>query len=438
MACQICFNDDVCDTDKVSCSYCNFGACENCHSKYITLALKEPNCMGCKKVWSREFVMERFDKKWLRQEFLPHMGVLIREQEKILLPETQDEAAMVSKIRSYSAEINDMPTNNKLANKYKKDPNMLEQVLQEKRTKREALKEKISGLKVQTFTYGRHAGSKPLQKSSTSYVLKCPCDDCRGFVSSDYVCGTCSSSICERCHVPTVPGEKHSCDKNDVASASLIKKETKSCPKCMTPIFKISGCSQMFCTQCQTAFDWETGIIEMGILHNPHYYEWLASNSQNATLVEEVACGELPNPHIYMARIQGAENMYKLMNIYRTIHHIRNVLLPKFSTNRVKDNFDLRVQYLLKDFDDEMWKFKLMNREKKRMKIKAIRDLLELGITILTDFVRQVMYTSDFQNVLNQYFKLLEYHESCLDRIAEIHGGSIPIELYKTGLPTDY
>ena len=46
----------------------------------------------------------------------------------------------------------------------------------------------------------------------------------------------------------------HKCDEEKVASVEMLKRDTKPCPKCGTPIHKIEGCDQMWDPQCGTAF----------------------------------------------------------------------------------------------------------------------------------------------------------------------------------------
>ena len=67
-------------------------------------------------------------------------------------------------------------------------------------------------------------------------------------------------------------------DPDTKATAELLSKDTKPCPKCSIPIHKLEGCDQMWCTQCHTGFSWKRGTIENRI-HNPHYYEWQRQNN---------------------------------------------------------------------------------------------------------------------------------------------------------------
>ena len=108
----------------------------------------------------------------------------------------------------------------------------------------------------------------------------------------------CEIKVCSKCHVikedprlagaheetkgggedgnedGEVGGGDHVCKKEDLETAQLLAKNTKPCPKCSMGIFKISGCSQMYCISCHTAFCWNTGKIINKNIHNPHYFEY--------------------------------------------------------------------------------------------------------------------------------------------------------------------
>ena len=77
MLCSICCEDSE---FALVCS-CEFECCQACMCKYIVSDYKEPSCMGCRKIFSREFIMDKiYDKSWIKKEFLPHMSRFLLEQ----------------------------------------------------------------------------------------------------------------------------------------------------------------------------------------------------------------------------------------------------------------------------------------------------------------------------------------------------------------------
>lgn len=40
----------------------------------------------------------------------------------------------------------------------------------------------------------------------------------------------------------------------------------------------VKNCDQMWCVECKTAFSWSKGTVEVGIVHNPHYFQWMRQN----------------------------------------------------------------------------------------------------------------------------------------------------------------
>ena len=209
--CYICCeNYNSSNRKSIECPYCSFDCCSTCCRTYI-LNETVSTCMNnsCKKEWTRKFMVESFPKSFVNKEWKNMKMEKEVEIERSLLPATQ-----------------------LLLN-----------------------------------------GSKKKNTSSDAiFHRKCSVENCRGYLSSQWKCGLCSTSFCKDCHLEKKEG--HVCNKDLVATISFLEEDTKPCPKCSTPIHKIDGCDQMWCTMCHTAFSWRRGTIETRI-HNPHYYEWL-------------------------------------------------------------------------------------------------------------------------------------------------------------------
>lgn len=93
-------------------------------------------------------------------------------------------------------------------------------------------------------------------------IIRCPGGRCTGFVDfasnggTEGTCCACSTVVCKTCHREIATG--HECTPGDVQSVSTIKDDSKPCPLCLSPIFKVSGCPHMHCSACRYDFDWVT------------------------------------------------------------------------------------------------------------------------------------------------------------------------------------
>ena len=134
-----------------------------------------------------------------------------------------------------------------------------------------------------------------MQAGSSAGVLqhiRCMTSQCSGYlmnitdVNNTYRQGTCNScrtTYCCECQVMLSSGElvlPHKCDPNTVTTMRMIRNTTKPCPNCKSAISRIHGCDQMFCTECHTAFDWQTNRIITGRIHNPHHTEYMQKLEQ--------------------------------------------------------------------------------------------------------------------------------------------------------------
>jgi len=210
-------------------------------------------------------------------------------------------------------------------------------------------------------------------------LCPCPVSTCRGFIRSmNNCCGTCDTEICRSCFVIKTQQEEHECNPADVETVKMILKESKPCPRCGTRICKTTGCDQMYCTECKTAFSWKTGAVEQGRIHNPHYYEQL----RQAGVVPEREPGDRPGNcddeprYIFHEYVEDNKctNVIKLMirdynNMVRAYLHnnyCAEEIEPDRNTTPFKANFKTRIQYLKNQINEEQFKTKLYREFKKR------------------------------------------------------------------------
>jgi len=218
------------------------------------------------------------------------------------------------------------------------------------------------------------------------FIMSCTMDNCRGFLSTQYKCGTCQTQICADCLIKKE--DNHTCVESDKLTAEMIKKETKPCPKCGTRIYKIDGCDQMYCTSqqkgavCGTAFSWKTGKIETGQIHNPHYYE-MARNGMNLRNVGDIQCGGIPDIGLIlrMLRILDTDLSSRVARIHRRLlEHIQytandarqRIQMHEQETRRV------RITYMLGHINKEEFSTTIYKQERDHQKAVDIYHILDL------------------------------------------------------------
>jgi hypothetical protein len=125
---------------------------------------------------------------------------------------------------------------------------------------------------------------QPVEEEEPEEKVLFKCNNCPGFVSSDYKCLVCSSNYCRKCRVEKKPLKDaegkdivHECKQEDIDTLKFLKETSKPCPGCKVFIHKIEGCYQMFCTNCNTFFEWGNLKIikDLRMVHNPHATEYL-------------------------------------------------------------------------------------------------------------------------------------------------------------------
>lgn len=431
---------------RLQCPYCEFVACRTCCQTYL-LSETTPKCMNreCAKEWTLHFLRGAFTHSFLNGELKTHREEILFQQEIALLPATQP--------------------------------------IVERELRREDLREQIRQLNLQIGNMNREVGdlwtqyyalqygdrdTDPAQRAE--FVRNCPAEDCRGFLSQQWKCGICSKWTCPTCH--EVKGydreAQHTCVAENVATAELISRDTRHCPKCAIPIFKIDGCDQMWCTQCQTGFSWRTGRIETNV-HNPHYFEWLRrTGGQDRPVADDAPCGQelthrvatvierllsakvLPEteeapsapttqtgakPSARQRSIEmfahpnAREAFYFLSTIIRATIHLNLVERGRYRTNMLLNNQDLRIQYMRNRLTPEKFKTLVQQRNKKHHKNREILLILDMVVNTVTDIIyrfREYLQSSPSTEcnveMLEEIEKIREYANECLGDISYTYG----------------
>lgn len=218
--CNICCdNYNKSTREEICCCYCDFTACRSCCETYI-LSETIPKCMNpqCGKEWSRKFIRENFTNVFINTKFKNHIESILFDQEKALMPATQP--IIEEKIRK---------------NNIKKEIAHIDALLQDLFVEKRKLERSL---------YLNEIEDNSAVKNTSNYVRACSAEGCRGFLSSQWKCGICEQWTCPECHELKGLDRhcEHTCDPNNVETAKLLSKDTKSCPKCQAKIFKIDGC----------------------------------------------------------------------------------------------------------------------------------------------------------------------------------------------------
>ena len=336
--------------------------------------------MSCRKEWTMDMLNDMIPKSFLKDEYRVMRETVLFEEEKTYLPALLDEAERAKKIQTLQAEM-------RVIEKDMKENDDFEEQLV--RTQRERNRKLVKSrdevfLKLHKLTH------RPKRAEKREVVMKCPIGECRGFLSDKFHCGMCETDVCKDCHLKK--DDEHKCNADDVATVTELTRSTRPCPKCNVRIYKTDGCDQMFCVQCHTAFSWNTGKEEQGVIHNPHYFETLRAGGIHEIRhrQDHGGCGNIP-PAIEIerrVRVFCKSEREDIFKIYQQIVHHRQVTLPQLVV-RVDRTTD-RIKYLIGGMEEKKFKQKLYVHHQSGLRKQDEHRILDSYVTISEELFREL------------------------------------------------
>ena len=222
---------------------------------------------------------------------------------------------------------------------------------------------------------------------SPNFLCPCPDDDCKGMIESKgFSCVKCEKKICRRCREPREKDDGHKCDPQIIENIKFLKDDTKPCPNCATPIHKISGCDQMYCMHCHTAFSWRTGKLETGTIHNPHAIQWRRENGGQDRDINDIPCGGLVD--FNMIKL-SKPYLDKIQSIHRVVGEI------DYRIHQPDNDFsDLRMAYVQDRIDEKKWRQLIFTRERENDRRNANADILVTLRTLAIERFRDLAHNA--------------------------------------------
>lgn len=398
----------------ITCFRCHETACAQCVSTFLLGTAQDAHCMFCRVHWDRMFLGRVLTATFVHKEYKAHRERILYEREKCLLPNAMILLESEARVTEWETELR---ANAQLQRQLQRRAYTLQNMIR----RQEGLKYRMmtgqTPLRRQqdrqgdatTAQAGATDGDNEAQAESTPhYQRPCVYDSCHGYINAQTgVCLACKHTTCVKCNT-IVASRPHECQPQDIEAWTIIRQSTRPCPGCSTRITKLSGCSQMWCPQCHTAFNWTTGRIETGAVHNPHYYEWMFNGAQGqriqARCVENndgqdtlISLRLLLNKinHLPDCTRHQAEQLSRFHN--QTLHFQRVEVRSETEVQRAmtfKRN-EIRLRFLKNELPEKEFCVKVQRLEKAQSKKLEHNRILSTYVAISCDVFRHFVTQTD-------------------------------------------
>lgn len=405
LECVVCLEDFE-SSKIITCIACQNTSCDACTRKYLLQSIERAHCMNpnCHIGWDAKFMFEHFPKSWINgtkpHQYRHSRKKVLLDMQKALIPATMPLMEGRLNMRKQDLYIH---YRNYMYDQMHQDQKALEiKIHYYQLMKPPGYEERIERLRakldlytsrndelVDTYTAKIRHFADRIGYTSTAvgtrekhnhyeFICQCPVPDCRGLISKKSAkCLVCETKICRKCRC--VDHGETPCDSDILVNVRAIRDETKPCPKCAVPIYKMGGCDQMWCVQCRIAFSWNTGRIETHHIHNPHAIRWLRENQQLARDPNDIPCGGMIQLHginkedDYHTKTHcGVSDARKVLDAFYTMDYV----IQGYRNNFEQEFVSLRLDYIERVISDEKFEQRIFNLTRKSQKRQKIHEIL--------------------------------------------------------------
>lgn len=393
--CNLCMSSCT-QKQLASCLFCDYNVCKPCARTWLLSLTEDPSCMNCHRPFDHDAMVQLFGASFMKTEWKRHRENVLLDREIAMLPETKryvDQELQLRENRKRVAELHD----------------------EKERLKRQMAE--IDGMIFGIVTTNVEVDNTERRE----FIQRCAHTECDGFLTTNWKCRKCGFDTCKDCGA--FKGDSaHICKQEDKESMKLIREDSRHCVKCGAWTYKISGCNQMYCVApgCNTAWDWRTGRVVTGVIHNPEYFRMRRElNILNRDL-NDIPCGGAPTLYeIGKQWERKSPEFYYMIGFLQILQHITIEEIPRYPEQAMaQDNRDLRIRFFLAEIGADEMKVKLQQREKKVNKTRAINMLLTMLASTMGDLMRQiVLQPEDFYKIVDNIHSLIMYYNRELQKI---------------------
>jgi len=162
----------------------------------------------------------------------------------------------------------------------------------------------------------------------------------------------------------------------------------------------------MWCTNCRTGFDWRSLGVVHGIVHNPHYQQYLETIGAPSGSGAPLPPQDVIRTHL---RLNVPDKCDSCMAVYRLVAGCREEIATLPSLGDTVCNRDLRAAYLTNELTEEKFKETLQRRAKELEKKLEYREIVEAYLAISEELIQRMVRTVDVAPLLAEEKRVRTY-----------------------------